>query len=135
MPPFTSDLQMPLSRVQIDECTSYEFESSKPPLCWIWHVFYFVASNLECIHASDKCIKCFTLTTWSALINVYIWIAKASIACISNRSHSGWIIWNKHMHMLEFNRVWVSDRPIFVHTQFAKFIISSKNNNAIYILI
>lgn len=33
MPPFTSDLQMPLSRVQIDECTSYEFESSKPPLC------------------------------------------------------------------------------------------------------
>ena len=30
MPPFTSDLQMPLSRVQIDECTSYEFESSKP---------------------------------------------------------------------------------------------------------
>lgn len=32
-PPFTSDLQMPLSRVQIDECTSYEFESSKPPLC------------------------------------------------------------------------------------------------------
>ena len=88
MPPFTSDLQMPLSRVQIDECTSYEFESSKPPLCWIRHVFYFVASNLECIHASDKCIKCFTLTTWSALINVYIWIAKASIACISNRSHS-----------------------------------------------
>ena len=33
MPPFTSDLQMPLSWVQIDECTSYEFESSKPPLC------------------------------------------------------------------------------------------------------
>ena len=33
MPPFTSDLQMPLSRVQIDECTSYVFESSKPPLC------------------------------------------------------------------------------------------------------
>ena len=31
--PFTSDLQMPLSRVQIDECTSYEFESLKPPLC------------------------------------------------------------------------------------------------------
>ena len=31
--PFTSDLKMPLSRVQIDECTSYEFESSKPPLC------------------------------------------------------------------------------------------------------
>lgn len=31
--PFTSDLQMPLSRVHIDECTSYEFESSKPPLC------------------------------------------------------------------------------------------------------
>ena len=88
MPPFRPDLQMPLSRVQIDECTSYEFESSKPPLCWIRHVFYFVASNLECIHASDKCIKCFTLTTWSALINVYIWIAKASIACISNRSHS-----------------------------------------------
>ena len=60
----------------------------KTPLCWIRHVFYFVASNLECIHASDKCIKCFTLTTWSALINVYIWIAKASIACISNRSRS-----------------------------------------------
>ena len=39
------------------------------------------------------------------------------------------------MHMLEFNRVWVSDRPIFVHTQFAKFMISYKNNNAIYILI
>ena len=33
MPPFTSDLQMPLSQVQIDECTSYEFESLKPPLC------------------------------------------------------------------------------------------------------
>ena len=33
MPPFKSDLQMPLSQVQIDECTSYEFESSKPPLC------------------------------------------------------------------------------------------------------
>ena len=33
MPPFRSDLQMPLSRVQIDECTSYEFESLKPPLC------------------------------------------------------------------------------------------------------
>ena len=31
--PFTSDLQMPLSRVQIDECTSYEFKSLKPPLC------------------------------------------------------------------------------------------------------
>ena len=31
--PFTSDLQMPLSWVQMDECTSFEFESSKPPLC------------------------------------------------------------------------------------------------------
>ena len=47
----------------------------------------------------------------------------------------GSIICNKPMHMLEFNRVWVSGRPIFVHTQFAKFMISSKNNNAIYILI
>jgi hypothetical protein len=25
MPPFRSDLQMPLSRIQIVECTSYEF--------------------------------------------------------------------------------------------------------------
>ena len=33
MPPFTSDLEMLLSWVQIDECTSYEFEYSKPPLC------------------------------------------------------------------------------------------------------
>ena len=107
MPPFTSDLQMPLSRVQIDECTSYEFESSKPPLCWIRHVFYFVASNLECIHASDKCIKCFTLTTWSALIIVYIWIAKA-MHCLYFKPLSlyGSIIWNKHMHMLEFNCSW-----------------------------
>ena len=30
-------------------------------------LFYFIASNLECIHASDECIKCFTLTTWSAM--------------------------------------------------------------------
>ena len=122
--------------VQIDECTSYEFESSKPPLCWIRHVFYFVASNLECIHVSDKCIKCFTLTTWSALINVYIWIAKAMhFLYFIPLSLYGSVIWNKHMHMLDFNRVWVSDRPIFVYTQIAKFMISSKNNNAIYIFI
>ena len=54
MPPFRFDLQRPLSRVQIDECTFYEFESSKPPLCWIQHVFYFIASNLECIHVSTN---------------------------------------------------------------------------------
>ena len=135
MPPFRSDLQMSLSQIQIDECTSYEFESSKPPLCWIQHVFCFVASNLKCIHVSDKCIKCFTLTTWSALINVHIWIAKA-MCCLYFKPLSlyGSIIWNKHMHMLEFNGVWVSNRPIFIHTQIAKLMISSKNNNAIYIL-
>ena len=127
--PFTSDLQMPLSWVQIDECTSYELESSKPPLCWIRHVFYFVARNLEC-PCKWQMYKVLHTNNMEALINVYIWIAKASIACISNRSH-----WNKHMHMLEFNRVWVSDRPIFFHTRFAKFMILSKNNNAIYILI
>ena len=102
MPPFRSDLQMPLSRVQIDECTSCEFESSKPALCWIQHVFYFVASNLECMHVSDKCIKCFTLTTWSVLINVYIWIAKAMhFLDFKPLSLYGSIIWNKHMHMLQ----------------------------------
>ena len=137
MPPFRSDLQMPLSWIQIEECTSYEFESSKPSfflrgsskpsLCWIEHVFYFVASNLECIHVWDKCIRCLTLTTRSALINVYIWIAKA-MHCLDFKSLSlyGLIIRNKPIHMLKFNRVWVSDRPMFVHTQITKFIISSK---------
>ena len=62
MPPFRSDLQMPSSQTQIVECTTYGFKSLKPLLCWIQHV-YFVASNLERIHVSDKCIKCLTLTT------------------------------------------------------------------------
>ena len=131
------DLQMPLSQIQIVECTTYEFKYLKPLLCWIQNVCYFIGSNFKCIPSILNTSMYNVLDTDNTeCTHVYIWIAKA-MHCLDFKPLSlyGSIIWNKPMHMLEFNRVWVSDRPVFVHTQIAKFMISSKNNNAIYILI
>ena len=132
------DLQMPLSRIQIVECTTYEFKSLKPLLCWIQNVCYFVASNFECIPSILYTSMYNVIDTDNTnCTHVYIWIAKA-MHCLDFKLLTLWtIMWNNTIHMLIFDIVWVFDTytPMFLHTIIADFMIMSRFLIAIYILI